>query len=304
MNLLSILVDGDAEKLKLSINGHIGFLKKKEIFVEQSIEKGEQQSLLHFGIKKESLDFKIYSGSIKAFKYQIALALLEHIEKKEQTKIIKEIVQQECYYFSKKEKDEIEKTAIGFLGNNKKSFEDIMSFKKLEKTRAVLIDSILQSLNRENCFNIRGFIDFRLKDYCLVLVEVVEKAIEEYLMKREFNDFIKLLRYFVDVQEPKVKIVHIALDEEDKFRLYDNQNKLINDENLRDIAVEISGKYIGYDDLLVSSLITIAPEKIYIHHIAQMKKREVYKTISKVFASKVEICSGCKWCVAYVNKNE
>ena len=123
-------------------------------------------------------------------------------------------------------------------------------------------------------------------------------------MKREFNDFIKLLRYFVDAQEPKVKIVHIAFDEEEEFRLYDEQNNLINNENLRNIAAEISGNYIGYDDLFVSSLITIAPEKIYIHNITQMKKMEVYKTKAKVFASKVEVCSGCKWCVAYTNKNE
>lgn len=34
-----------------------------------------------------------------------------------------------------------------------------------------------------------------------------------------------------------------------------------------------------------------------------MKKRDVYKTISKIFASKMEICDGCKWCVAYIKEN-
>jgi len=304
VNLLSILTDGNTDKLESSIDEHIIFLEKEGISIEKTIESLDQQSLLRFGISKDYLSFKTYSDSLKIFKYRVACALLECIEKKEQEKMVRTIVKQECHYFSKKEKEEIEKISIVFLEKNKTSIEEIAAVKKLEKIRISLINSIIQSLNKEHCFNVQGFIDFRLREYCLVLVEVVEKAIEEYLMKREFNDFIKLLRYFVDVQEPKVKIVHIALDEEEEFRLYDEQNNLINNENLRDIAAEISGNYIGYDDLLVSSLITIAPEKIYIHNITQMKKREVYKTISKVFASKVEVCSGCKWCVAYVNKNE
>lgn len=259
------MVDDDIKELETVVEEHVYFLEEEGIQIERRVESLDQFHLLYISAKKMRFNRKLDSDFLGRYKYHIASAVLEHIERMEQTKLIKIIVRQECHYFSKIEKEEIENIATNLMKKNMSSSDEGVALKKLGKIREKLTNDIIQSLNGGNCFNIRGFIDFRLKDNHLVLVEIVEKAIEEYLMKREFNDFIKLLRYFVDVQEPKVKIVHIALDEENKFRLYDEQGNLINNENLRDIAAEISGSYIGYDYLLVSSLITIAPEKIYIH---------------------------------------
>ena len=49
-----------------------------------------------------------------------------------------------------------------------------------------------------------------MKDYIEQLEESVDKAIDEYLMDKEYREFIKLLRHFVDLQEPKRDVVNIV----------------------------------------------------------------------------------------------
>ena len=48
-----------------------------------------------------------------------------------------------------------------------------------------------------------------MKDYVSELEDTIEQGGGEYLMEREYNEFIKLLRYFVEIQEPKVDTVNV-----------------------------------------------------------------------------------------------
>ena len=50
---------------------------------------------------------------------------------------------------------------------------------------------------------------------------------------------------------------------------------------------EITDKEISYDDLLISSLITIAPKRITIHQYDKIKNIELLNTINNVFSGKV-----------------
>ena len=52
--------------------------------------------------------------------------------------------------------------------------------------------------------NLEGFVRFRTKDYWDFLCETVDSAADAYLINREYQEFIRLLRYFVELQEPKV----------------------------------------------------------------------------------------------------
>jgi putative sporulation protein YtxC len=134
---------------------------------------------------------------------------------------------------------------------------------------------------------LEGFIRFRLKDFNLELEEAVDRAVDDLLIEKEYSEFIKLLRYFVEVQEPKAEEVHVLMGEDKKFTLLDSDLHIINNDMLEDLAKEISEKEISHDDLLISSLITIAPQKITIHQFEQIQNKELLNTINKVFNGKV-----------------
>lgn len=71
------------------------------------------------------------------------------------------------------------------------------------------------------------------------LEDSVDIAIDEYLMDKEYNEFIKLLRHFVDLQEPKRDLVNVV---------FSNHKIILMDENLN---------YIERD-----SSLTLLPRKI------------------------------------------
>lgn len=53
---------------------------------------------------------------------------------------------------------------------------------------------------------------------------------------------------------------------------------------------------LSYDDLLLSSLITLAPLKIVIHKREMIQNRELLDTIIEIFPNNVTFCKGCQLC--------
>src|SRR5699024_9866942 len=119
-------------------------------------------------------------------------------------------------------------------------------------------------MEENNELIINGFTRFRLKYYIEDLEEAIDAGAEDYLMEREYNEFIGLLQYFVDVQEPKIETLHILIDHEHNYLLLNNNYQHIQNNYLEELASEFLDGEIKYEDLLISSLITIAPTKIYI----------------------------------------
>jgi len=64
----------------------------------------------------------------------------------------------------------------------------------------------------------------------------------------------------VDIQEPKFNAVHIIAGYDNKYVLLDENKNEITNECLQEFVNDIPEGEINYDDLLVSSLITMAQE--------------------------------------------
>jgi putative sporulation protein YtxC len=86
-----------------------------------------------------------------------------------------------------------------------------------------------------------------------------------------------------------VEEVHVVMGENNKYILLDSRLRIINNDLLEDLAKEISHKEISHDDLLISSLITIAPKKIIIHESDRIRNKELLNTINNVFSGKVTL---------------
>ena len=42
--------------------------------------------------------------------------------------------------------------------------------------------------------------------------EIIDKVVEEYMVEKEYREFVKLLKYFVDIQESKIeKLIFISI---------------------------------------------------------------------------------------------
>jgi len=86
--------------------------------------------------------------------------------------------------------------------------------------------------------------------------------------------------------------------------LYDDKKNSISSEYFDELRSEILDDTINYDDLLISTLITISPNRILIHDIEEFKNKELVQTISNVFAERITLCSSCDLCGSLQESSE
>lgn len=143
--------------------------------------------------------------------------------------------------------------------------------------------------------SIDGFITFRLKDIDLFINLVVDKGIEEFTAKKEYKEFISVLKYFVNVQEPKYNLVNLVF-KGNSYTLFDEYNKVIDKDFFEDIIFQIESEEISQDDLLISTLIVLAPNNLIVHLDQHHKDSDIVKVITDVFEDRVYFCMGCEKC--------
>ncbi|HBL36529.1 MAG TPA: hypothetical protein DDZ55_06935 [Firmicutes bacterium] len=148
-------------------------------------------------------------------------------------------------------------------------------------------------LSENNAIFLEGFFRFRLKDYFFELKENLEEAIDQLLADKEYQEFIKLLRYFVEIQEPKILEVHVLFYSKEKFRLLDEEEKPLEQEYLLKVLGDLKDEGLKYEDLLLSALITLSPERIILH---RSEKTNIVNTILNVFTDRVTFCRDCELC--------
>ncbi len=143
--------------------------------------------------------------------------------------------------------------------------------------------------------SLEGLVTFRLNRYDALLNRAAERLSELYFMHKEYEEFIDLLRYFVRVQDGRPKLVHLIVHPHCMYVILNEDKEDITTECIADFAAPEEVCSDNFDDLLISILITLAPEKIVVHNKACIENDTLFETIHKVFDA-VEYCAGCTAC--------
>ena len=196
---------------------------------------------------------------------------------------LKKILQLNYGYFDREEHQEILVYACKLLTSCPRSL--------YHSVYRALADHLITN----NQINLEGFVRFRTKDYWHFLCKTVDSAVDAYLIHREYQEFIKLLRYFVELQEPKVEMVNVIIGNSDRFKILDQDCNLIEMDYLEGIILEIGHNELDFEDLLISALISIAPAKIILH-ICQASSRAGQTILSIFGKNRVLFCDDCVIC--------
>ncbi|HOA80209.1 MAG TPA: putative sporulation protein YtxC, partial [Defluviitaleaceae bacterium] len=168
--------------------------------------------------------------------------------------------------------------------------------------RKEIMNSLLDFFEDNNEFIYEGFVQFRMKKYREVLERALDFIVKEYETQKEYKEFLRLLKYFVDVQEMKEELVHIIGIKNGQFKLFDKDKKDITNRCKEEFMQDSNNKDINYDDFLVSALITIAPKQIIIHNYQELENRPIFETIINIFQGKVSICQECDFCIDSIER--
>jgi putative sporulation protein YtxC len=301
MQFLCIGVNGSADVVMQHIDNELRQLKGKKISYSINEINSEGSASIICTINDGRFYREKSLESYKILKTYISNALADYIIRQYEERLITRIINSNFCYFNSAEKKEILSRALNVIRNEDKSF--INSLFQIRR-RNVIVRRLLDYFDNSNSIMLDGFVNFRLKDYIKDLEEVVDKAVDDFLMDREYREFIRLLRYFVDIQEPKIDTVHVIVGYDNRYTLLDGSKKEITNECIQEYVNEITEGEINYDDLLVSSLITFAPRRVVIHCNGQFRNKELMETIKNVFYGRVIVCQGCDVCSVMMAKSE
>jgi len=177
---------------------------------------------------------------------------------------------------------------------------EILSSARSDAPRRGLVDRLARRIGAyllaQRTVHLDGFVTFRLKDYTASLEREVDAAVDEFMLDREYREFVRLLHYFVEVQPPKLVEVHVLLQGDGRFEMRDESMQPLPDDVAAEFRLESQGSEINLEDVLVSSLITVAPAQVTVHGDDRAQEMPSVRTARQVFGARLHYCSGCTAC--------
>lgn len=166
------------------------------------------------------------------------------------------------------------------------------------KIHIIIKNKFKEVIEKSNSINLNGFVNFRLKFLKLYAAQVVERCIDSYLMKKEYMDFISIIKLISDSEESQYDIVNVMFNN-NKIQVYDKNMQKLNYLSNVEFSAELNTEST-YNETVINILMSVSPKKIILHDLKIDKKnKEAYNTadiIKRIFEGKVETCPGCKYC--------
>lgn len=166
------------------------------------------------------------------------------------------------------------------------------------KIKLIIKNKFKEILERSTLINLNGFINFRLKFIKLYAAQVVERCIDSYLMKKEYMDFISIIKLISEKEEAEYDLVNVMYTN-NKIQVYDKNMKKLTYISNMELSSDLVNK-VAYDESVINILLNVSPKKIILHEQKLDKgNKEAVNTIEiikKIFEGKIEMCKGCKYC--------
>ena len=243
------------------------------------------------------LHFKLYDNIIfhykgenidlfyKIFSERISSCIIKFYEKK----IVKHIINCNYFYFTTIEQNKIFDIVINYLNNNELNECSI-------RKSSIEISCIEYFSNNKSCI-LNGFVDFRLKDYIKLIDCIVDLAVNKFVIDREYSEFIDLLQCYISSKKCNSNLVHLVYKSHQSTLLDEFKSPISLDNTILD-SKYVSDISFSSNDYTLNALLTLLPQKIYIHLIDNTED-EFINTLKIIFDNRIFICNNCNICKAY-----
>jgi len=165
-----------------------------------------------------------------------------------------------------------------------------VAFCMKSNTTDIVREKLSEYLASEYSFlSIDGFLLFRLKGLIDDLRTLLNIAIYENYAEDEYNEFVSFMKEIVSEQSPICEEIFM-FEERNGFKILDEEGRDITDLYPDKYFIDKNKTDFNYYDSLISSVISIAPKKIYMHCSDEMFMSTFCELIKGIFAGKVIKC--------------
>ena len=143
----------------------------------------------------------------------------------------------------------------------------------------------------------QGFINFRTSAYIKTLDYAIDISVNKFIIEREYNEFISLLKLYINSKPNSNRIVHLIYINKESILLDENKNIIRMSEKNFD-AKYLSDISFSSNDITLNTLLNILPKQIHLHLISNYSD-EFIDTLKLIFENKMKTCLGCNICKTY-----
>ena len=247
-------------------------------------------------VKYSKNKFKIYSNiivhyigeKITFFDEKLSSIITDTILKFYKEKMIKKIINFDYFYFEEYEKKIIIQNCCEIIESSE--------YEQISKEKEYIHEAVLQYVIENKSMILEGFVNFRIKEYIKYLDSIVDIAVNKYIIEKEYNEFISLLRMYINSKKSNIKNLHLIYGKSELTILDENKNivplckEIYNAKFLSDII-------FSENDYALNTLLTLLPQRIEIHLLDS--EDEFIKTVKLIFEDRVYICRECNICRTY-----
>lgn len=290
MLLLTVVYDNSKEDIIEGISDMKKYFHDRDIIVGFSESMENNTHFLKIFCDDNALNernmniFNLYMSNIL---YNV---VIDEFYKKEMQSFLTD-----TYFFLKHDEiKEIKQLSLDALKSEGSILNEYMVYFRNRKNS--IIQKIMQCIEENKEINIKGFITFRMKELRDDLESIIDKVVESYMVEKEYSEFIKLLKYFVEIQESKMDTVNIIIQSDGNYAIQDETGSDIMELLFSDLTeIKYSGA-VNVEDMLISGLITNSPKYVNLHGVENCSNQELIETIKSVFGERVKVCSKCEMC--------
>jgi putative sporulation protein YtxC len=246
-------------------------------------------------------EFKLYKNIIihytgidtELFYNKLATILSYLVIDNFENNIIKNILLSNYFYFDNTESSKILDICEENLCDEEFSFQN---------RQMALFDAFFNYITTHHSIVLSGFINFRLFNYRNLLENLVNLSVNEFIIEREYLEFISLVKLYVNSQPPCFGTVHIVYLDSGTFLLDENMAVISVDKN--DLNAKfLSDVSFSDNDYILNTLLNLLPIKIFVHISSSSINLDFINTLDLIFDNRLEICTDCNICNLYKNLN-
>lgn len=202
--------------------------------------------------------------------------------------IVKKLIKYNYFYFDDSEKQQILKSTIHTLNLDATIYREKYEF---------VFNSLEKYIKENHNIVFSGFVNFRLKNYVQLLDEITDIAVSNFLIEREYFEFINMLRMYINSKESTIAHLHLVYINNEAMLLDDAKNIIQIDENVFN-AKYLSDISFSANDFCLNTLLTLIPLNLTIHLVNSFED-EFINTLKLIFENRVSVCSDCDICHVY-----
>lgn len=277
----SICIKSNDSHLLNYLLNELDYIETENVYISSNQFKNYKNIIIH------------YTGNNNdSFIHEVSCILSCLVIDELEENILKKLIFKNYFYFEVLERKDILNICYDILADNFNKYFD-------EKYNC-LINDFSSYLYEHKSIILTGFINFRIRDYINILENIVDEAVNSYVIEKEYLEFVSLLKLYINSQDSTCKLVHLIYSNETSILLDEDKN-IINPNSDFFKAKYLSDITFSSNDYALNTLLTLLPKKIYIHLIDNYIDEFVH-TLGLIFEGKVEVCTDCNICKLYKNK--